>query len=143
MYADKQRRKALRQKLTTLKQTGSTSKFAAEFQSIANILGIDDESRFALFTAGLKSEVQRSLALVRDIEDFEDLVDAAVQIDHVNFTLAKADAKADSKSSGKSNPYQGKINTSSSSHPQQFCTDSASSATPTNPHTFSKSPSAS
>jgi hypothetical protein len=29
MYADKQRRKALRRKLTMLKQTGSASKFAA------------------------------------------------------------------------------------------------------------------
>jgi hypothetical protein len=131
MYADKQRRKALRRKLTTLKQTGSASKFAAEFQSIANILGIDDESRFALFTAGLKSEVQRALALVRDIEDFEDLVDAAVQIDHVNFTLAKADAKTDSKPSGKPSSNSGKSNAPSSSlsRPPQSRTDSASSST--------------
>jgi len=132
MYADKQRHKALRRKLITLKQTGSASKFAAEFKSTANILGIDDESRFALFTNGLKPYVQRALALVRNIDTFEELVDAAVQIDHVNFTLAKAEAKADPKSSGKSlggaNP-QGKGNSSSSSRPQQSRTDSASSIT--------------
>jgi len=140
MYADKQRHKALRRKLITLKQTGSASKFAAEFKSIANILGIDDESRFALFTTGLKPEVQRALALVRNIDTFEELVDAAVQIDHVNFTLAKAEAKADHKSSGKSlggaNP-QGKGNSSSSSRPQQSRTDSASSVTSNAPRTSS------
>ena len=102
MYADKQRHKALRRKLITLKQTGSASKFAAEFKSTANILGIDDESRFALFTNGLKPDVQRALALVRNIDTFEELVDSVVQIDHVNFTLAKAEAKADPKSSSKS-----------------------------------------
>ena len=140
MYADKQRRKALRRKLITLKQTGSASKFAAEFKSTANILGIDDESRFALFTNGLKPDVQRALALVRNIDTFEELVDAVIQIDHVNFTLAKAEAKADHKSSGKSiggaNP-QGKGNSSSSSHPQQSRTDSASSVTSNAPRTSS------
>jgi hypothetical protein len=125
MYADKQRRKALRQKLTTLKQTGSASKFAAEFKTIANILGIDDESRFALFTAGLKSEVQRALALVRDIDTFEELVDAAVQIDHVNFALAKADSKPPANKSSS----QGKGNTPSSSRPPQPRIDNASSVT--------------
>src|SRR5271170_2380780 len=110
MYADKQCRKALRLKLTMLKQTGSASKFASEFLTIANILGIDDESRFALFTAGLKPEVQSALALVRDIDTFEELVDAAVQIDHVNFTLAKAESKP---SANKSSSSQGKINTPS------------------------------
>ena len=148
MYADKQRRKTLRQKLTTLKQTGSASKFAAEFKSIANILGIDEESRFALFTAGLKPEVQRALALVRDINSFEELVDAAVQIDHVNFTLAKADSKADSKADprtfNKFNPSQGKgPSSSSSSRPPQPRADSTSSAASSNSRTFSKSPSTS
>jgi len=102
MYADKQRHKALRRKLIMLKQTGSASKFAAEFKSTANILGIGDESRFALLTNGLNPDVQRALALVRNIDTFKELVDAAIQIDHVNFTLAKAEAKADSKSFGKS-----------------------------------------
>src|SRR5579862_2046586 len=143
MYADKQRRKTLRQKLTTLKQTGSASKFAAEFKSIANILGIDEESRFALFTAGLKPEVQRALALVRDINSFEELVDAAVQIDHVNFTLAKADSKADSRSFNKFNPSQGKgssFSTSSSSRSPQPRADSTSFVASNNSRTFSKSP---
>src|SRR5277367_2143231 len=127
MYADKQRRKALRQKLTTLKQTGSASKFAAEFLTIANILGIDDESRFALFTAGLKPEVQRALALVRDIDTFEELVDAAVQIDHINFTLAKADSKS---SANKLSSSHGKSTMPSSSRPQQpRTTDNTSSVT--------------
>jgi len=140
MYADKQRHKALRRKLITLKQTGSASKFAAEFKSTANILGIDDESRFALFTNGLKPDVQRALALVRNIDTFEELVDAAIQIDHVNFTLAKAEAKADPKSSGKSlggaNP-QGKGNSLSSSRPQQPRTDNTSLVTPNNSRTSS------
>ena len=150
MYADKQRRKALRQKLTTLKQTGSASKFAAEFKATANILGIDDESRIALFTAGLKREVQRNLALVRNIDTFEELVDAAVQIDHVNFTLAKADSKvdskADSKSFGKSGSNHGKSPPSSTSLslPQQSRTNSTSSITPNNFRNSSlKSPSSS
>src|SRR5277367_1305819 len=132
MYADKQRRKALRQKLTTLKQTGSASKFAAEFKTIANILGIDDESRFALFTAGLKSEVQRALALVRDIDTFEELVDAAVQIDHINFALAKAE----SKPSANKYSSQGKGNTPSLPRPQQpRTTDNTSSVTSNAPRT--------
>src|SRR5271170_1556489 len=127
MYADKQRRKALCLKLTTLKQTGSASKFASEFLTIANIHGIDDESRFALFTAGLKSEVQRALALVRDIDTFEELVDAAVQIDHVNFALAKAESKP---SANKSSSSQGKINMPSLPRPQQpRTTDNTSSVT--------------
>jgi len=143
MYADKQRRKALRRKLTMLKQTGSAAKFASEFLTIANILGIDDESRFALFTNGLKPEVQRALAISRDIDRFEELVDAAVQIDHVNFTLAKAEAKAESKSSGKSSSTQGKgppSSTPSSFRPQQPRTDNTSSFTPNNSRTFSKNP---
>jgi hypothetical protein len=57
MYVDKQRRKALRRKLTMLKQTDSASKFASEFLTIVNILGIDEESLFALFTNKLKPEV--------------------------------------------------------------------------------------
>ena len=146
MYADKQRCKALRQKLTTLKQTGSASKFAAEFKATANILDIDDESRIALFMAGLKREVQRNLALVRNIDTFEELVDAAVQIDHVNFTLAKADSKADSKSFGKSGSNHGKSPPSSTSlsRPQQPRTNSTSSITPNNfRNSSSKSPSSS
>ena len=142
MYADKQRRKALRRKLTMLKQTGSAAKFASEFLTIANILGIDDESRFALFTNGLKPEVQRALAISRDIDRFEDLVDAAVQIDHVNFTLAKAEAKAESKSSGKSSQGKGPpSSTSSSFRPQQPRTDNTASITPNQPRPFSKNPS--
>src|SRR5271170_3649415 len=145
MYADKQCRQTLRRRLATLKQTGSTSKFAAEFKSVANILGIDNESRIALFTAGLKPEVQRNLALVRNIDTFEELVDAAVQIDHVNFTLAKVDLKTDSKPSGKpsSNPGKGDVPGSFSSRPQQPRTDSTSSVMPNNSRTFSKSPSTS
>jgi hypothetical protein len=146
MYADKQRRKTLRRKLTMLKQTGSAAKFASEFLTIANILGIDDESRFALFTNGLKPEVQRALAISRDIDRFEDLVDAAVQIDHVNFTLAKAEAKAESKSSGKPSSSQGKgppPSTSSSFRPQQPRTDNIASITPNHSRPFSKNPSTS
>src|SRR5277367_5493891 len=127
MYADKQRRKALRLKLTTLKQTGSAFKFAPEFLIIANILGIDDESHFALFTVRLKPEVQRALALVRDIDTFEELVDAAVQIDHINFTLAKADSKS---SANKLSSSHGKSTMPSPSRPQQpRTTDNTSSVT--------------
>jgi hypothetical protein len=128
MYADKQRRKALRRKLATLKQTGSASKFASEFLTIANILDVDEESRFALFTNGLKPEVQRALAIARDADTFEELVNSAVQIDHVNYTLAKAEAKVESKSSGKSG--SGKGNTPPSSRPQQPRNDSNPSSSP-------------
>lgn len=141
MYADKQCRKALRRKLATLKQTGSASKFASEFLTIANILGINDESRFALFTNALKPEVQRALALVRDIDSFEDLVDAAIQIDHVNYTLAKAESKAESKAAGKSaNGPQGKGNTPpTSSRPQHPNVSSVSSGNTARALTSSKS----
>jgi hypothetical protein len=137
MYADKQRRKALRRKLATLKQTGSASKFASEFLTIANILDVDEESRFALFTNGLKPEVQRALAIARDADTFEELVNSAVQIDHVNYTLAKA-SQSESKSSGKSG--SGKGNAPPSSRPQQPRNDSnpsSSSPPPNNSRTSS------
>ena len=57
IFSDKQRRRTLRRKLITLRQTGSAAKFASEFLTLANILGIEDESRIALFTNGLKPEV--------------------------------------------------------------------------------------
>jgi hypothetical protein len=127
MYADKQRRKVLRRKLATLKQTGSASKFASEFLTIANILGIEEESHFALFTEGLKPDVQRALVLIHNIDSFEELVDAAVQIDHVNFTLAKTEAKAESKSYGKLG--SGKVNAPPSFRlPQSHCNSSHPSA---------------
>ena len=51
MYADKQRRKASRRRFMTLKQTGSATEFKASqiFSALNN-----DDSRFALFTNGLK-----------------------------------------------------------------------------------------
>ena len=80
-----------------LKWTASASKFTVESKSMANILSIDNESYFTLFTARLKTEVQHTLTLIHDIDLFEDLIETAVQIDHINFTLTKADAKVESK----------------------------------------------
>ena len=139
MYADTQRHIALHRKLTTLKQTGSAAKFAAEFKSTTNILGIQDESRVALFTNALKPELQRALALVRGIKTFDELVEAAVRIDNLNFALAKAEAKADSKSSSKS-ASQGRGNTPSSSRPQQANTSSTTSGTSRTPVPKSSNP---
>ena len=87
-----------------LKQTGSVSKFTTEFKIIANIPSINDESHFTLFNARLKTEVAPALVLICDVNSFEDSVDTAVQIDHVNFTLTKVDAKVEFKpSANKSN----------------------------------------
>ena len=111
MYSDKQRRQELRRRLTALKQTGSAAKFASEFQTITNLLGTDEDTCIALFTKGLKLEVQRSLATILNLNTFDDLVDAAIQIDTVNFNLNKAD-KAD-KATNK--PYSKKLQQPSTS----------------------------
>ena len=79
-----------------------------------------------MITAGLKTEVQCALTIVHDIDTFEELVDAAVQIDHVNFALAKADSKPPANKSSS----QGKGNTPSLPRPQQpRTTDNTSSVT--------------
>ena len=130
MYADKQCYQTLQHKFATLRQTSSASKFAAEFKSLANILGINQEARLALFTERLKGDVQKNLALVRDITTFDELVNAAVHIDHVNYTLAKAEAKAESKSSTNKSSTQGHgKGNPTSSRPPQSRPDNASSLT--------------
>ena len=116
MYSDKQRRQELRRRLTALKQTGSAAKFASEFQTITNLLGTDEDTCIALFTKGLKPEVQHALATILNLNTFDDLVDAAIQIDTVNFNLNKAD-KADKAT-----------NKSYSKRPQQLSTSSFTSA---------------
>ena len=122
IYSDKQRQRTFRRRLTSLKQTGSASKYAAEFNTIVNVLNIDEESRIALFTNGLKPDVQRALAFVRDIDTFDDLVDAAVQIDHTNFTLNKELKTSTTNSSTKP---------SSSTHFNRHLTNTTSTSTST------------
>ena len=46
--------------------------------------------------------MQYALTIIHDIDTFNDLIDAAIQINYVNFTLNKAEAKSlESQFSGK------------------------------------------
>ena len=120
MYVDKQRYQTLQQKFATLRQTGSASKFAAQFKSL---LRINQEARLALFTERLKGDVQKNLALVYGIMTLNELVNAAVHIDHVNYTLAKAEAKAKSKSPANKSSTQGNGKGNPTSRPPRSCPD--------------------
>ena len=127
MYLDRQRKRVLRRKLTSLTQTGSASAFASEFLTLINILGIDDESAIAMFTSKLKEDVQRGLALIDEPETLNQLVEAAVRIDHVTFSLAK-DQRNASRAANK--PNVAKSSSSGPSHSHSYAPSSRTSTAP-------------
>lgn len=132
IYGDKQRTANLRQRLTSLEQTGSVSTYASEFLSLANILGTDENSRIAIFTSNLKPEIQRQLSYVRGLDTFEKLVDAAIEIDTVAFRLSKTESRKStagkSSTSKPASPSTSVSNSSfSTSRSSQSSTSSSSS----------------
>jgi hypothetical protein len=123
IYENKERKRQLQDKLARMSQTGSAHAFAAEFTSICEILGIDDASRMSLFPQKLKPTLRKALALAPAPATFPELIELAVRIDDVHFTIDKAE-KAESRrtnpspsskptlsaSSSKSTSHSGSIN---------------------------------
>ncbi|KAF5496787.1 Retrotransposon-like protein 1 [Colletotrichum aenigma] len=75
--------------LAHLRQTKSTSLYAAEFQRIASQLDMTNESKVFAFYQGLKDDVKDEMAKVDEPPSFRDYVEHAVKIDNRLFERRK------------------------------------------------------
>ena len=89
MYENIHEREDLRIRLQNLKQTGSVINYSTEFKTLANTLGIDEESKFIFFKGGLKPTVKKGLAYAADVDTFDALVRRAIAIDQTQFFAEK------------------------------------------------------
>ena len=69
-------------RLDRLRQTGSASVYAAEFQQIISHLDFDDDTYIWIFERGLKEDVKDELMRVDRPEEFHKMVELAVKIDN-------------------------------------------------------------
>jgi Retrotransposon gag protein len=71
-----------KRKLQKLRQTKSASSYAAEFDSLTAILGIDNQSKLVLFEVGLQDVIKDALAMVdTDYNSYDELREAVIKID--------------------------------------------------------------
>jgi len=103
MYENIHEREDLRIRLQNLKQTSSVINYSTEFKTLANTLGIDEESKFIFFKGGLKHGVKKGLAYAADVDTFDALVRRAIAIDQTQF-FAEKHEKADKNPSRPSHP---------------------------------------
>jgi hypothetical protein len=69
-------------RLRRLKQTGSASVYAAEFQQIISHLDWDEDAYIAIFEDGLKDDVKDELVRIERPKTISDMVATAVRIDN-------------------------------------------------------------
>jgi hypothetical protein len=136
MYMNIYEREDLRNRLEDLKQTGSAINYSTEFKTIANTLGIDDESKYIFFKKGLKSTVKTGLAYASDVDDFDSLVRRAIIIDQTQY-IAEKHEKAEKKPSRSNQPQSlpSRNNTPQQSNtaPRSSGPPRSSSSTPSTP----------
>jgi hypothetical protein len=89
-FADSDVKETSRQKLKSLKQTGSASEYSTAFKKYALYLDWSDEGLRQAFFDGLKFDVQDRLLSPQRYTSFVDLVDAAIEWDNLLFQRKKA-----------------------------------------------------
>ena len=65
LYADRNLRLTNKHKLELLRQENSAASYAAEFQALVALLGLNDSAECLLFYRVLKSSIKNALATVR------------------------------------------------------------------------------
>ena len=90
MYSDRNAFAKAERKIATLEQTKSASTYAAQFQTLASILGLDKNAKMTYFRRGLSTTVKTALSLVHPAPaTFKVLVDRAVAIDQAIYEAEK------------------------------------------------------
>ena len=69
-------------RLRRLKQTGSASVYAAEFQQIISHLDWDEDAYIAIFEDGLKDDVKDELVRIERPSELSNMIETAVRIDN-------------------------------------------------------------
>ncbi|KAJ5495610.1 hypothetical protein N7539_000726 [Penicillium diatomitis] len=69
-------------RLNRLRQTGSASVYAAEFQQIISHLDFDDDTYIWLFERGLKEDVKDELIRVDRPDELHKIIELAVKFDN-------------------------------------------------------------
>src|SRR5271163_5258373 len=104
----------LRQRLESLKQTGSALNYATEFKTIASTLGLNGPAKILMFKAGLKDKVKEGLSYASDTNTFDALVSRAIAIDQNQFAQRKSAPRSTSSGVSKqSQPDQRPSNSTS------------------------------
>jgi hypothetical protein len=89
-FADSDVKEVSRQKLKSLKQSGSVSNYATDFKKYALYLDCTDETLRQSFFDGLKLDVQDRLLSPQRFTSFTELVDAAIEWDNLLYQRRRA-----------------------------------------------------
>jgi hypothetical protein len=95
------------QAIHRLKQTGSAQKYANDFDSIAEELGISDDVKSNFFRPGLKADVARAL-VGRDTSTWDRLRRAAIEIDEELYSLRQRNRRKAPRLAGGGKQKDGK-----------------------------------
>src|SRR5271170_4612000 len=107
LYSDRNLQARNEDRLWHLVQTKSAAAYAAEFQSLVNLLDFDDNSKYLLFHKGLKPRVKDTIANVGRAATFTLLLDQAISINqrkHQRELEEKKSSSSGPKSSTTSQP---------------------------------------
>jgi hypothetical protein len=110
----------LRQRLESLKQTGSALNYATEFKTLASTLQLNAPAKILMFKAGLKDKVKEGLSYASDTNTFDALVSRAIAIDQNQFSQRKNSSRSNSNSGAKPQQQQHSSNPPPSSSRSQL-----------------------
>ncbi|KAJ5919015.1 Retrotransposon polyprotein [Penicillium verhagenii] len=97
--------RTVERKLDRLRQTGSASSYAAEFQQIISHLDMDDDTYIWLFERGLKEEVKDELMRIDRPDELSKLIEVAVKFDNRLYERAQQRRESKQWKSNSSRPY--------------------------------------
>jgi hypothetical protein len=89
-FADSDVKEVSRQKLKSLKQSGSVTNYATDFKKYALYLDCTDETLRQSFFDGLKTDVQDKLLSPQRFTSFTELVDSAIEWDNLLYLRRRA-----------------------------------------------------
>lgn len=128
LYSDRNLRMANENKLELLHQTKSAAAYAAEFQSLTNSLGFNDQAECFLFYRGLKKTIKDALTTVGRASPLSALISQAIAIDQRQFHRAMEEKQSSNSNSNS--------NSQSSSRPQNSSSNNSNRAPQNNSNGF-------
>jgi len=81
--------------LAGLHQKGSVRDYALRFNQLAEDAGLNDQTKQALFTKGLKPKIREALIISNDDDEYTDLVQSATRIDSQLYYSSRHQARND------------------------------------------------
>jgi hypothetical protein len=133
VYQDRTTKLSAADKLGKLKQTKSAAAYAAEFQSLCAILGLDPQTQITHFYNGLNPDLKHALAISGQPEEFQALLDKVISIDQSTFLIEKEKAKDKAPKSTSSAPHPGKFSSGKPSNPRPSTSQTPSAPSSSGP----------